>query len=142
MRPEMLLSICYATSGAMIAAFYDRGGYNSLYTGPTDYGRMPSDNSGWAEFTDIEPATYRVTPLSGTVGPGSYNVAVNKAGNTYTLTATGSVQIRSSLPGIWGTRERPCAISSSVIPATLAIPAAARAFSTLKRPRRGRFTAA
>jgi hypothetical protein len=57
---------CSATSGAMIAAFYDRLGYSDLYTGPTDYGRMPMDNGGWAEFTDIEPATYRVTPLTGT----------------------------------------------------------------------------
>jgi hypothetical protein len=56
---------CSATSGSMIAAYYDRNGYGNMYTGPTNGGVMPMDNSSWATFTDIAMDTYRVTPLTG-----------------------------------------------------------------------------
>jgi hypothetical protein len=38
---------CSATSAAMIAAYYDRTLYPSMYTGPTNGGVMPMDNSTW-----------------------------------------------------------------------------------------------
>ena len=38
---------CSATSAAMIAAYYDRITYPSMYTGPTNGGVMPLDNTPW-----------------------------------------------------------------------------------------------
>ncbi len=38
---------CSATSAAMIAGYYDRTGYANMYTGPTNGGVMPLDNSAW-----------------------------------------------------------------------------------------------
>jgi len=38
---------CSATSGAMIAGYYDRGIYSHIYTGPTNGGAMPLNNSAW-----------------------------------------------------------------------------------------------
>ena len=43
---------CSAVSGAMIAAYYDRVGYSNIYTGPTDGGVMPLDNSSWPTWSD------------------------------------------------------------------------------------------
>ncbi len=43
---------CSATSGAMIAAYYDRTGYANMYTGPTNNGVMPLDSSPWPSWTD------------------------------------------------------------------------------------------
>lgn len=40
---------CSATSAAMIAAYYDRNGYPNMYTGGTNAGIMPLDNSVWNE---------------------------------------------------------------------------------------------
>ncbi|MFA7056337.1 MAG: hypothetical protein WC155_02085, partial [Candidatus Cloacimonadales bacterium] len=38
---------CSSTSAAMIAAYYDRNGYHNIYTGPTNGGVMPLNNSIW-----------------------------------------------------------------------------------------------
>jgi hypothetical protein len=38
---------CSATSAAMMAAWYDRGIFNHTYTGPTNGGQMPLNNSVW-----------------------------------------------------------------------------------------------
>jgi hypothetical protein len=54
---------CSATSGAMIAAYYDRNGYPNMYTGPTDGGLMPLDNSIWPTWNDGNK-TYRQDPLA------------------------------------------------------------------------------
>ena len=35
------------TAAAMIAAYYDRNGYDQIYTGPTNGGVMPLDDSLW-----------------------------------------------------------------------------------------------
>ncbi len=43
---------CSAVSGAMIAGYYDRNGYSNIYTGPTNGGIMPLDNSGWPTWSD------------------------------------------------------------------------------------------
>jgi hypothetical protein len=43
---------CSAVSGAMIAAYYDRGLYPNLYTGPTNGGVMPLTDTSWATWSD------------------------------------------------------------------------------------------
>jgi hypothetical protein len=43
---------CSSVSGAMIAAYYDRNGYPDMYTGPTDGGVMPLNNSVWGTWSD------------------------------------------------------------------------------------------
>ncbi len=55
---------CSATSGAMIAAYYDRNGFPSMYTGPTNGGVMPLDSSSWGTWTDGASATYAQCPLA------------------------------------------------------------------------------
>jgi len=57
---------CSATSAAMIAAYYDRNSYGNIYTGPTNGGVMPLDNSGWPQWTDSNNDTYYQCPLSAT----------------------------------------------------------------------------
>jgi len=53
---------CSAVSGAMIAGYYDRAGYPNMYTGPTNGGLMPLDNSSWPTWSDGY-ATYPNCPL-------------------------------------------------------------------------------
>lgn len=53
---------CSAVSGAMIAGYYDRNGFPNLYTGPTNGGVMPLDNSSWPTWWDGS-ATYPNCPL-------------------------------------------------------------------------------
>jgi hypothetical protein len=43
---------CSATSAAMIAGYYDRTGYADIYTGPTNGGLMPLNNSAWRDWYD------------------------------------------------------------------------------------------
>ncbi len=43
---------CSAVSGAMIAAYYDRGFYPNLYTGPTNGGVMPLTDTSWPTWSD------------------------------------------------------------------------------------------
>jgi hypothetical protein len=38
---------CSATSASMLFGYYDRTGYDNFYTGPTNSGIMPLDNSTW-----------------------------------------------------------------------------------------------
>jgi hypothetical protein len=38
---------CSATSAAMLAGYYDNAGYPNMYSGPTNGGRCPMDNSTW-----------------------------------------------------------------------------------------------
>jgi YD repeat-containing protein len=54
---------CSATSGSMIAAYYDRNGYSNMYTGPANGGVMPMDNSVWSTWNDGF-ATYGQCPLT------------------------------------------------------------------------------
>ena len=53
---------CSAVSGAMIAAWYDRGAYPNLYSGPTNGGLMPLTDTGWATWSDGVD-TYPNNPL-------------------------------------------------------------------------------
>lgn len=43
---------CSAVSAAMIAGYYDRNGFPNMYTGPTDGGVMPLNNSSWPRWFD------------------------------------------------------------------------------------------
>ena len=43
---------CSAVSSAMIAAYYDRGLYPNLYTGPTNGGVMPLTDTSWPTWSD------------------------------------------------------------------------------------------
>lgn len=43
---------CSAVSAAMIATYYDRGSYPNMYTGPTNGGVMPLNNSSWPTWSD------------------------------------------------------------------------------------------
>jgi hypothetical protein len=54
---------CSAVSGAMIAAYYDRTGFPNMYTGPTNGGVMPLDNSSWPTWSDGY-TTYPSLPLA------------------------------------------------------------------------------
>lgn len=56
---------CSATSAAMIAGYYDRTSYPNMYTGPTDGGVMPLDNSSWPDVV-INGETRHQCPLSAT----------------------------------------------------------------------------
>ena len=55
---------CSAVSAAMIAAYYDRNGYPNIYTGPTNGGVMPMDDSSWPEWTDVTGTPYPSVPLA------------------------------------------------------------------------------
>lgn len=57
---------CSATSAAMIAGYYDRTGYPNMYTGPTNGGVMPLDNSPWPDWIDSNGDTRHQCPLSAT----------------------------------------------------------------------------
>ena len=54
---------CSSVSGAMIAGYYDRNGYPNMYTGPTDGGVMPLNNSSWPTWSDGDK-TYPNLPLA------------------------------------------------------------------------------
>ncbi len=54
---------CSSVSGAMIAGYYDRNGFPNMYTGPTNGGVMPLDNSSWATWSDGSK-TYPNLPLA------------------------------------------------------------------------------
>jgi hypothetical protein len=54
---------CSSVSGAMIAGYYDRTGYPNIYTGPTNGGVMPLDNSSWPTWSDGYQ-TYPNLPLA------------------------------------------------------------------------------
>ena len=55
---------CSSVSGAMIAGYYDRNGFPNIYTGPTNGGVMPLDNSSWGTWTDSNGDTYPNLPLA------------------------------------------------------------------------------
>jgi hypothetical protein len=57
---------CSATSAAMIAGYYDRTGYADMYTGLTNGGVMPLDNSAWPDWQDPSGAWRHQCPLSAT----------------------------------------------------------------------------
>lgn len=54
---------CSSVSGAMIAGYYDRTGYPNMYTGPTNGGVMPLNNSSWPTWSDGS-STYPNLPLA------------------------------------------------------------------------------
>jgi hypothetical protein len=56
---------CSATSGAMIAGYYDRTAYANMYAGPTNGGVMPLDNSSWPDWHDGSAWRHQC-PLSAT----------------------------------------------------------------------------
>ncbi len=56
---------CSATSAAMIAGYYDNTGFPDMYTGPTNGGVMPMDNSVWGTEV-INGETRAHCPLSAT----------------------------------------------------------------------------
>ena len=53
---------CSAVSGAMIAAYFDRGAYPNMYSGPTDGGVMPLIDTSWGTWSDGY-TTYPNNPL-------------------------------------------------------------------------------
>lgn len=53
---------CSAVSSAMIAAWYDRGGFPNLYAGPTNSGVMPLSDTSWPTWSDGYK-TYPNNPL-------------------------------------------------------------------------------
>ena len=53
---------CSAVSGAMIAAYYDRNGYENMYVGPTNGGLMPLTDASWVTWFDGYD-TYPNNPL-------------------------------------------------------------------------------
>lgn len=57
---------CSATTAAMIAAYYDRVSHPDIYTGPTNGGVMPMDNSVWPAWIDTNGDTRFQCPLSAT----------------------------------------------------------------------------
>jgi hypothetical protein len=88
---------CSAVSGSMIAGYYDRNGFPNMYTGPTDGGVMPLDNSSWGTWSDGVD-TYPNIPLAashdgvdGRVGKGSiddYWVQYNSAASDPYITGS------------------------------------------------------
>jgi hypothetical protein len=56
---------CSAVSGAMIAGYYDQTGFPNIYTGPTNGGVTPMNNSSWPTWSDGY-ATYPSCPLIAT----------------------------------------------------------------------------
>jgi len=54
---------CSSVSAAMIAGYYDRNGWPNMYTGPTDGGVMPLNNSSWPTWSDGYD-TYPNLPLA------------------------------------------------------------------------------
>ncbi len=49
---------------SMVGAYFDRGNYPNIYTGPTNGGVMPMDNSVWPEWMDTPaPPTPRIHSL-------------------------------------------------------------------------------
>ena len=56
---------CSATAAAMMAGHYDNMGYPDMYTGPTNGGMMPMDNSSWGTVV-ISGETRSQCPLSAT----------------------------------------------------------------------------
>jgi len=56
---------CSATSGAMMAGYYDNNGYPGVYTGPANGGVAPIDNSIWGTAV-INGETRSLCPLSAT----------------------------------------------------------------------------
>jgi hypothetical protein len=48
----------------MIAGYYDRNGFSNMYTGPTDGGVMPLNNSSWGSWTDSNGDPYPNLPLA------------------------------------------------------------------------------
>jgi hypothetical protein len=57
---------CSATSAAMIAAYFDINGFPDIYTGPTNGGVMPMDNSVWPDWISGCGNTRNQNPLSAT----------------------------------------------------------------------------
>jgi hypothetical protein len=53
---------CSAVSSAMVAAWYDRGSYPNLYSGPTNGGLMPLTDTSWSTWSDGS-VTYPNNPL-------------------------------------------------------------------------------
>ena len=54
---------CTPTAAAMIAGWYDNNGFENLYTGPTNGGNAPIDDSLWTRWTDGH-RNYPANPLS------------------------------------------------------------------------------
>lgn len=56
---------CSATVGSMAAGYYDNNGYPNMYSGPTNYGFMPMNNSIWG-YALINGENRALCPLSAT----------------------------------------------------------------------------
>jgi len=57
---------CSPTSAAMMAGYYDNIGYNNIYTGPTNGGVAPMDNTCWPTYIDSAGDVRAQCPLSAT----------------------------------------------------------------------------
>ena len=60
---------CYATTGTMLAAYYDRNGFPDIYTGPENNGVFPLDTSVWGRFNTAGEGTGTMVacPLTSTM---------------------------------------------------------------------------
>ncbi|MEI7500814.1 MAG: hypothetical protein WCK84_10250, partial [Bacteroidota bacterium] len=56
---------CSPTAAAMMTGYYDRTGYSNMYTGPTNGGIAPLDNSSWGSVV-INGETRSQCPISAT----------------------------------------------------------------------------
>lgn len=55
---------CSAVSGSMVSGYYDRTGYDNIYTGPTNGGVYPLvEDDLWGNWTDVAGTTYPNNPL-------------------------------------------------------------------------------
>jgi YD repeat-containing protein len=55
---------CSATSGAMILGYWDRNGYSSMYTGPTNGGVAPLDGTSWPDWNDGHANYHQQCPFA------------------------------------------------------------------------------
>ncbi|MCJ7571986.1 MAG: hypothetical protein MUO82_08945, partial [Candidatus Thermoplasmatota archaeon] len=59
---------CTATSAGMLFGYYDRIGYNNMYTGPANYGVCPLTNLGQGIGTPIPGSCYIIATQKGLDG--------------------------------------------------------------------------
>ncbi|HPS41007.1 MAG TPA: hypothetical protein PK040_00285 [Anaerolineaceae bacterium] len=58
---------CSAVSASMVAGYYDRNGYDNMYTGPTNGGVYPLvEDAAWGSWTDSIGDSYPNNPLIAT----------------------------------------------------------------------------
>lgn len=96
---------CSAVSSAMIAAWYDRGSFPDMYTGPTDGGLMPLTDTCWPSWTEGEqifPSNPLVASRNGVDGHNSKG-SVEDYWTRYGTNTTDPYIVGSWPQHTWGT---------------------------------------